>query len=132
MPFRPLAAAALILSLAFTALTPAQAQVTQSDRIAAQSAIMSAGKAASQVARLGDVPSVGVVYVPNRYSRYSESAIQYRLSAEKNAAGVNKLRRALRSNPAVREALSGKRVNINRVIGVKISSRGDLRLYVLP
>ena len=45
-------------------------------------------------------------------------------------AGVAKLRQALRSNPATREALAKRGIDPGQVAGAQISSNGSLRLYI--
>lgn len=127
---RTLLAATMIVASLLSA-PAAVAQATQSDRFAAQSAMMSAGRSATQIAKIDDVPSVGVIYLPNRFARYGEEITQYRISAQKNAAGINKLRRALKANPVTRAELAGRGVKVNQIVGVKISANGSLRLYLL-
>jgi hypothetical protein len=107
------------------------AQVTQSDRTLAESAITFAGQAASKVARLKAVPSAGFVYLPNRITRSGEAYIQWKISAEKNRSGISKLQRALRANRVTRLELASRNIPIQDIVGVKISSRGDLRFYLL-
>jgi hypothetical protein len=48
----------------------------------------------------------------------------------RNAAGVNKLRQALRANPATRAALAKRGIDASQVAGAMISSNGSLRLYI--
>jgi hypothetical protein len=123
--------AMLALSVLAAMSCLAQSQVTQSDTFAAQSAIMSGKSSARQIATLKVVPSVGRVYLPNRIVRSGEAYIQWKLSSEKNAAGIVKLRRALRGNPVTKAALATRGIPFDHVVGVKISSGGSLRLYLL-
>jgi hypothetical protein len=115
-------------------MTPAAAQVTSIDSHSAEAAIINAGKRATEIARIRNVPSVGVINLSFYTSRLNDDVAdvyQFRLSAQKNARVVNALRKALRRNPATRQALSQHGVSINRVVGVDIGSTGSLRVYVL-
>ena len=107
----------------------------EDDVTAAQSAIMSAGTRAAHVRRLRNVPSVSVVHLTSRaHSRFRSDLpdpAEFRISAEKNWAGIQRLRAALAANPVTREALAAHGVNLSRVVGVMISSSGSLRLYVI-
>ncbi len=98
--------------------------------------IMSAGSRAAAVRQLKNVPSVGVVNLAVRPSilRDDGSSPDYfeiRSSANRNAAGIRKLRAALSANPVTRRALERRGVAIGRVVGVRIGSNGSLRVYVL-
>lgn len=101
----------------------------------ALSAMMSAGSRASQVRQLRDVPAVGIVNLRHlsyrSYRATLDDITEFRLSAAKNSAGIARLRRALAANATTREALASRGVDIGRVVGVKISSSGSLRLFVL-
>jgi hypothetical protein len=122
----------MAVTLSTVALSPVSlAQVTQSDRFAADSAITFAKRDAGKVAKLRQVPSVGSVYLPNRISTSGEDYIQWKLSAGKHASGIAKLQRALNANPVTRAALTKHGVPLNRIVGVKISSNGSLRIYLL-
>ena len=107
----------------------------EDDVTAAQSAIMSAGSRAAIVRRLRAVPSVGVVDLRFRaHSRFKSELpdhAEFRISAEKNWAGVQRLRAALAANPVTRAAMQRHHVNINRVVGVMISSNGSLRFFIV-
>ena len=54
-----------------------------------------------------------------------------RPSRHRNAAGISKLRKALAANPVTRNALAKRGIPIGIVAGVRVSSNGSLRLYVL-
>ena len=120
----------------FAAVLPAPAfAFGESDVAAAQSAIMSAGSRAARVRRLRDVPSVGVVNlgfgtVP-RFSGSLPDPAEFRIAAEKNRTGVQRLRAALAANPVTHDAMQRHHVNINRVVGVMIASNGSLRFFVI-
>jgi GrpB-like predicted nucleotidyltransferase (UPF0157 family) len=114
---------------------PSVAQVTGIDSHSAAAAIIRAGVRAGEIADIADVPSVGVIDLsiratPHRYSDPPDVS-EFRVSAAKNASGIIALRRALRRNPATRQALSQHGVSIDRVVGVDIGSSGSLRVYVL-
>jgi hypothetical protein len=128
---------AILLGVAFSPIstTTSQAQVFAGDTFRAETSIISAGSRASAVSRLKSVPSLGVVNlafrtVP-RFRTELPDVSEYRISAEKNYRGVNKLRAALRANPVTRNALANRGISVNRVVGVDISSNGSLRLYIL-
>lgn len=123
-----------VLPLAAPLVAPALA-FGSDDGFAAQSAILSAGSRAAAVRRLGAVPSVGVIdlrirYVP-RFSSDEPDVSEYRISAAKNHAGINRLRAALGANPVTRAAMARHHISIGRVVGVVISSNGSLRVFVL-
>jgi hypothetical protein len=125
---------ALAIVVAVPAGVPgALAQVNGADIQMATSAIMNAGTRAAKVKAIKRVPSVGVVRLDfNSMSPFSDlpSAADYRIMVSKNAAGVNKLRQALRANPVTRAALAKHGVNPGQVAGAMISSNGSLRLYI--
>lgn len=111
----------------------ALAQVSGADVQRASSAIMNAGSRASTVKAIKRVPSVGVVRLDfNSMSPWSNlpTPAEYRIMVSKNAAGVAKLRQALRANPATRAALARRGIDPGQVAGAQISSNGSLRLYI--
>lgn len=123
-------AATMISALPITS----QAQVDSSNYSELASAILSAGSASAKIRNLKSVPSVGIVrvqfgFVP-RLSDDGENTSTLLLSAERNSAGIAKLRAALNSNPVTRSALAEHGVNLRRVIGVNVSANGSLRLFV--
>ena len=120
------------------------APVMSSEISTAQAVIMAAGSRASAVKQLRKVPTVGVVNLNIRHTPLmSDSSLpdvrEFRISAAKNAAGIRKLRAALSEigpivtirDPVTRKALARHKVPVNRIVGVKISSSGALRVYVL-
>jgi hypothetical protein len=111
------------------------AQVSEIDAQDAESAILSAGTRAGRIAAIREVPSVGVVNLNYHRGPLRDDSIpepqEFRISAAKHAAGIRRMRAALRANPVTREALAAHGVSINAIIGVKVSSNGSLRLYVL-
>lgn len=129
--FLSLTAALPLLALP---LAPARA-FTENDVSAAQSAIMSAGSRAAIVRQLDEVPSVGVVDLRfrgrPRFRSNLPDVADFRISAEKNHAGIARLRRALAANPVTRDAMARHHVKVSRVVGVMISSNGSLRFFVL-
>ena len=125
---------AVVAWVAAAGVPGAVAQVSGADIQRASSAIMNAGKRASQVKAIKRVPSVGVVRLDvnpiiSNFSDLPEPA-EYRIMVSKNAGGVAKLRQALRSNPATREALAKRGIDPGQVAGAQISSNGSLRLYI--
>jgi GrpB-like predicted nucleotidyltransferase (UPF0157 family) len=113
----------------------AQAQLTPDNFRDAHVGIMSAGSRAAGIAGLRHVPSVTVIdlrfrLVP-RMSDDSPEPAELEISAQKNAAGVRRLRRALRANPVTRSALAEKGVPIEHIVAVRIFSNGSLRVFIL-
>ena len=99
----------------------------------ANSAIMNAGSRAAKVKAIKKVPSVGVVRLDfNSMSPFSDlpTPAEFRIMVSNNAAGVNKLRQALRANPVTRAALAKRGIDPGQVAGAQISSNGSLRLYI--
>jgi hypothetical protein len=122
-----------LLGLTIPALAPVQAM--SGNTYKADAAILSAGSRAAAIARLENVPSVGVVnlkirFVPMFRSNQPDVAT-YRISVGKNAAGIKRLRAALAANPATARALASHGISIGRVVGVDIYSNGSIRVYVL-
>lgn len=134
---KPSAVALAILLAAFplsgSAETYAFSNAAASDAVPT---MMSAGSRAAAVRRLKSVPSVGVVNLAVRPSILRDDSgspdyFEIRSSANRNAAGIRKLRAALSANPVTRRALEARGISINRIVGVKIGSNGALRVYVL-
>ena len=124
---------AVAVWVAAAGVPDATAQVSGADIERASSAIMNAGNRASKVKAIKRVPSVGVVRLDlNPMMSFSDlpDPAEYRIMVSRNAAGVAKLRQALRSNPATREALAKRGIDPNQVAGAQISSNGSLRLYI--
>ena len=136
---RVLNVAALAITLLLTPIALAAgvpAQVTTADVSLAESAILSAGARAVSIARIVRVPSLGIVRLdfritPRRASGSLPDVQEWRLKAQKNAAGIRRLRAALSANPATRAALASHGISVSRVVGAHISSNGSLRLYLL-
>jgi GrpB-like predicted nucleotidyltransferase (UPF0157 family) len=127
-------AVALLVGLAAFPSLPI-AQVSEDDAQNAQSAIVFAGSRAARVAAIRDVPDVGVVNLNARRGFRSGDSVpepeEFRISAAKNAAGIRRMRAALRANPVTRRELAERGISVNAVVGVNVSSSGSLRLYVL-
>jgi hypothetical protein len=122
---------AVAIMMAPLALPGAMAQVTGADIQMASSAIMSAGTRAAKVKAIKRVPSVGVVRLDVGPMLSDEpDPADYRIMVSRNSAGVNKLRQALRANPATRAALAKHGISPGQVAGAMISSNGSLRLYI--
>lgn len=122
------------VALPAVTVPPALAQVSEIDAQAAMSSIMSAGRRADQVKSIKKVPRVGVVRLDFWPMPMMGSDIpswpEFKIMVQKNASGVNKLRRALMANPVTRAALAKNNVQDWQVAGVQISSNGSLRLYI--
>ena len=123
-------AATILLALPITS----QAQVDSSNYSETASAILSAGSASAKIRSLKSVPSLGIIrvqfgFVP-RLSNDGENTSTLLLSAERNSAGIAKLRSALADNPVTRQTLQQHGVSINHVIGANVSTNGSLRLFV--
>jgi hypothetical protein len=129
--------AAVLLALAFSPIFPSvsSAQIFGDDSYKAESAILSAGSRAAAASRLRTIPGVGVVNLAFRNTPRFRSDVpdvsEFRISAEKNHAGIGKLRSALRANPATRAAMARHGISVNRVVGVDIYSDGSIRFYTL-
>ena len=113
----------------------ARAQLTPDNFRDAQVGIMSAGSRAARIAGLRHVPSVTVIdlrfrLVPRMRDDSPEPA-ELEISAQKNGAGVHRLRRALRANPVTRSALGERGVPIEHIVAVRIFSNGALLIYIL-
>ena len=134
--FTSLAVAFLVAALPLRTAPSALAQVSSSDSYMAESAIMGAGPNAARVGSLRAVPSVGVVrldfgHLPRLRSGSGPDVSEFRILAAKHAKGINRLRAALAANPATRRVLAARGIAIGSVVGVKVSSNGSLRLYLL-
>lgn len=133
-PFHALALFAA-LSLAPLAATTGLAQVGQPEVRQAESAMTFAASRASAVRRLKQVSSVGVIRLDTLRRQYLRDdgfdISELYIYAEKHAAGINRLRSALKANPVTRRALQPRNIPLHRVIGVQIGSNGALRVYIL-
>jgi hypothetical protein len=127
--------AAIAVLLAFTsASAPA---FDMAEEIQAENAIRNAKRVTGRIAQIDEVPSVGVVdltfantsFKSNRASQMDAS--DFRIVASDNAGGVNRMRRALMANRATRAALDDHGIDVGDVVGVSITGRGSLRLYLL-
>jgi hypothetical protein len=134
---KSLTAAAVLAGLALSPL-PALAQVDKADAYQADSAILSAGSRAQTVKRLRQVPSVGVVWLD--YLHLPRGGLlwndrpdpsEFRMEAERHAGDIQKLRQALRANPATRHALEDRGIAISRVVGIRIFSNGAILVYLI-
>ena len=131
--FRALLTAAALALSPVAAIAPATAQVSQLDAQMSMSAIMEAGHRADRVKSIKKVPSVGVIRLdmgPIISNSNIPDRAEYRIMVSRNAAGVNKLRRALAANPVTRAALAKRGISPSQVAGAQISSNGSLRLYI--
>jgi hypothetical protein len=95
------------------------------------SAMQNAGRTADKVRTIKKVPSVGILSLRVPIMFGGTSYPEYQIFASRNAAGISKLRKALAANPVTRNALAKSGVPIGIVAGVRVSSNGSLRLYVL-
>jgi hypothetical protein len=128
-----------IFSAALIALTlaggPAPAQFADDTIRQAMVGIMKAGNRADQIAALRHVPRVTVINLRllgmRNVRRAKFELAEFKISAEKNAAGINRLRKALKANPVTRAALAETGVDFNRILAVHIFSNGSLRVFVL-
>lgn len=125
-----------IATILFSLMLPLPAALAFHDTEVPQieAAIMSAGSRALQVPGIKKVPSVGVlnlriIHVPGASNIIDIN--EFRIMAQHRAGGIAKLRSALKANPVTRKALAKHGVNIDRVIGVRISSGGSLRVYLI-
>lgn len=131
--FRALMIATAVALSPVGVIAPASAQVSQLDVHMSIAAIMDAGHRADRVKTIKKVPSVGVVRLdmgPIISNSNIPDRAEYRIMVSRNAAGVNKLRRALAANPATRAALAKRGISPGQVAGAQISSNGSLRLYI--
>ena len=112
----------------------AQAQLTKYNFDRATSAMLSSNSRAAKVSQVHDVPSVTVIRLRQRVVYGYEDDVNVpsiEISAQKNAAGIARVRSALRSNPATRAALAATGVPIGRIVAVDVFSNGALRVYIL-
>ena len=127
-----------LISLALLALLPSglSAQDFVGNTFKVEAAILSAGTRAATVSKLEAVPGVGIVnlsirFVPLLRTGDVSDVAAFRISADKNAKGIWRLRAALASNPATRDALASRGISIGRVVGVDIYSNGSIRVYII-
>ena len=112
----------------------ALAQFDSSQITEASSAILGAGKTASAIGGLHNVPSVGVIHIDwgfaSSFSHMGNEIATLKIYEERNAGGIAQLRHALGANQVTRRALANHGVNINQVVGVSIGGSGSLRVFV--
>ncbi len=104
--------------------------------IEAENAIRDSRKASTRIAGIRHVPGIGVINLnapsgPFEIDRNYMDARDFRALARAYAPGVSRMRRALRANPVTRAALADHGVDLGEVVGVRVSSNGSLRLFVL-
>ena len=125
----------IALSLAPVTATGSLAQVGQPEVRQAESAMTFAARRADAVRKLKQVPSVGVIRLDTLRHQYLRDdgfdISELYIYAEKHAAGINRLRAALKANPVTRRALQSRNIPLHRVVGVHIGSNGALRVYIL-
>ncbi len=113
----------------------ASAQIADETVRQATVGMMSAGNNAYEVAGLRHVPRLTVInlrLIANyRVRTERERVSDFKIGAEKNAAGIARLRKALKANPATRAALAESGADIGRIVAVHIFSDGSLRVFVL-
>ena len=123
-----------LLSLACALPQQAQAQISDLQITEASSAILGAGTVAAQVRHLHQVPSVGIFRLSggaaSPLSHLGDEISTLEIYAERNAAGVRQLRRALAGNPVTRHTMAEHNVNVSHVIGVSVGSTGSLRFFI--
>ncbi len=126
---------ALGLAALLVAVPAASAQIADETVRQAFVGMMKAGNDAFEVAGLRHVPRVTIINLrliaTYRVRRERERLSDFKISAEKNAAGIARPRKALRANPATRAALAERDVGVNRILAVHIFSDGSLRVFVL-
>jgi hypothetical protein len=125
----------LALGISFATAGTATAQFNMIDETEAFSAIESASTAASRIRTITHVPAVGVIWLnvqslPLWDSREADES-DYRIAASRHPAAINRLRAALRANPATRKALAAHGISIDRVVGVRVGSHGALRIFLI-
>lgn len=113
----------------------ASAQIADETVRQATIGMMNAGNDAFEVAGLRHVPRVTIInlrLIANYRVRKERLRLSdFKISAEKNAAGIARLRKALKANPATRAAIAEKGVGVNRIVAVHIFSNGSLRVFIL-
>ena len=113
----------------------ASAQIADETVRQATVGMMSAGNDAYEVAALRHVPRLTVInlrLIANyRVRTERERVPDFKIGAGKNAAGIARLRKALKANPATRAALAERGVDIGRILAVHIFSDGSLRVFIL-
>ena len=131
-------AVAMALASAVIGAPLAEARSNLVAGVPVDATIMRAGSTAQKISRIRNVPSVGVINLrrdsigQSRFiGDYTDTIQEYRLMVEKNAGGINRLRAALRANPATRKALADHGVSLSRVVAVDVGSNGSLRVYIL-
>lgn len=125
----------ITLILLALGMLPMQAQawglISNSESTMALTSMQNAGRTADKVRGLKKVPSVGVLSLNVPMFFGDTSFADYQVFAQSNAAGIAKLRRALSANPVTRNALAKRGIPIGLVAGVRVSSNGSLRIYIL-
>ena len=127
-------ASVILVALSIVLPTAAQAQIDSFQTTEATSDILGAGRTAQEIRHLRQVPSVGVFNISfgaaSPFSQAGDDVSKLEIFAEKNAVGVNLLRRALVANPVTRRTMAQHGVNVNRVLGVSIGDTGSLRFFI--
>jgi hypothetical protein len=125
-----------LLTLPVSAV-PTVAQADLVSGVPVDAIIMRSGSSAARISKVRSVPSVGVVNLrlyakPRLFAQSDFDTIEdYRLTVQRNYAGVKRLRAALKANPATRRALAASGIAISRIVAADVSSNGSFRVYVL-
>jgi hypothetical protein len=127
---------AALTTLCVAAASPVSWAMDMADEIQAESAMRNAARNASRITHIRRVPSVGVVSLNIPTARWDANrnymdASDFRIVADRHAAGIARMRRAFAANPVTRAAIIESGVDLDDVVGVIISSGGSLRLFVL-
>jgi hypothetical protein len=126
----------LLIGAAITLATSAAPAHAKPEVTTAWLAISTADESAAEIRTLDQVPAIGVVRLNFRFGHADvngddDDRAFFQRVAENHRDGVAMLQAALRKNPVTRKALAERGIDINRIVGVHIGSRGALRLYYL-
>lgn len=105
--------------------------ISPSEDYLAEAAIMSASTTAAKVRQIKKVPSVGVLSLNVPYFEGGMSYADFRILASKYSSGIGRLQSALYRNSATRNELAKRGIPIDQIVGVRVSSNGSLRIYIL-
>lgn len=122
-----------LLLLPLTA-APVSARSLLQSGVPVDALVMRAGTTARKISDIKSVPSLGVVNLRHvarpRLESDWDTVDNFRINVDRNYSGIQRLRSALKANPATRRALAAGGISISRVVAADVYSNGSIRVYL--
>jgi hypothetical protein len=122
-----------LLLLPLTA-APVSARSLLQSGVPVDALVMRAGATARKISDIKSVPSLGVVNLRHvarpRLESDWDNVDDFRINVDRNYSGIQRLRSALKADPATRRALAAEGISISRVVAADVYSNGSIRVYL--